>query len=253
MMDATTLDYEFDEENLGFEEPAAQPPVSISWRERISIIAISLGFLTLIVTLIGPLAGTWIGIFLSFGLICLGTSVYFWFAYRDTVPGIKHDGITFSGAKHRGIIGWGLGITITGFYIVLYWWPKYLERAVHLVDPLALLLSGGTADRWFFYGFLYTLAVLVFGIRMFMKFRHNKYQIVRTSSVMFWQLGFAFLIPQVLKSFDQPEFYFTYFWPLKYDYLFPSTVGYLTNHPGALGTFMVFWGAAATFVATPVL
>ena len=147
-----------------------------------------MGFLTLIVTLIGPLAGTWIGIFLSFGLICLGTSVYFWFAYRDTVPGIKHDGITFSGAKHRGIIGWGLGITITGFYIVLYWWPKYLERAVHLVDPLALLLSGGTADRWFFYGFLYTLAVLVFGIRMFMKFRHNKYQIVRTSSVMFLSL-----------------------------------------------------------------
>ncbi|HCR19308.1 MAG TPA: hypothetical protein DIU35_17665, partial [Candidatus Latescibacteria bacterium] len=32
-----------------------------------------------------------------------------------------------------------------------------------------------------------------------------------------------------------------------------STVGYLTNHPGALGTFMIFWGAAATFVATPVL
>jgi Pyruvate/2-oxoacid:ferredoxin oxidoreductase delta subunit len=253
MIEATVLDYEFDEEQLGFEEPAAQPLAPVSWQERASVIAISLGFLALIVTLIGPLSGTWIGFLLSFGPICFGTSAYFWFVYRNTVPGIKHDGITFSAAKHQGIIGWGLGIAITGFYIVLYWWPEYLERAVRLVDPLALLLSGGAADRWFFYGFLYTLAILVFGVRMFMKYRHDKYQIVRTSSVMFWQLGFAFLIPQILKSFNQPEFYFTYFWPLKYHYLFPSTVADLTNHPGGLGTFMVFWGAAATFVATPLL
>ena len=86
-----------------------------------------------------------------------------------------------------------------------------------------------------------------------MKYRHNRYQLIRTASVMFFQLGFAFLIPQILKSFNEPEFYFTYFWPLKPEYLFPSTVSQLTGHPGALGTFMVFWGALASFAATPVL
>ena len=253
MIDTATLDYDFDEETLGFEEPPEQPAPPASWPERLSIAAVSLGFLALIVTLLGPLSGTWTGILLSFGLIVLGSAAYYWFAYRNTVPGIKHDRIMFGSATHLGILGWALGIGITGFYVVLYWFPEYLERGVRLVDPLSLALAGGPADRWFFYGFLYTLAILVFGVRIFMKYRHNRYQIVRTASVMFFQLGFAFLIPQMLKSFNQPEFYFTYFWPLKYDFLFPSTVGSLTSHPGALGVFMVFWGAVATFIATPVL
>ena len=43
------------------------------------------------------------------------------------------------------------------------------------------------------YGLFYTLAVLVMGARMIVKYRHNRYQILRTISVMFFQLGFAFL------------------------------------------------------------
>ncbi|MBL4655420.1 MAG: 4Fe-4S binding protein, partial [Bacteroidia bacterium] len=38
-----------------------------------------------------------------------------------------------------------------------------------------------------------------------------------------------------------------------YDYLFPSTIGYLTEQPGGVGTFMVFWGVVMTFIATPTL
>ena len=70
---------------------------------------------------------------------------------------------------------------------------------------------------------------------------------------MFFQLGFAFLIPFILKGLNQPDFYFTYFWPLKYDYLFPGNVNYLLSHPGGLGFFMIFWGAIMTFIAMPVL
>ena len=254
MMDARVLEYDFDEERLGFEAPQEQPAPSRSAGQQLSVAVLALGVLVLAVALLGSsIAGTWGGLVLSFGMIGLGSAGYFWFEYRDTVPGIKHDGILFSGTMSRGMIGWGLGIFVTGFYVVLYWWPIYLERGVRLVDPLANALAGSKADHWFFYGFLYTLAILVFGVRMFMKYRHNRYQLIRTGSVMFFQLGFAFLIPQLLKAFNEPEFYFTYFWPLKYDYLFPSTVGYLTGHSGALGTFMVFWGAVATFVVTPVL
>jgi polyferredoxin len=51
---------------------------------------------------------------------------------------------------------------------------------------------------------------------------------------------------------QQPEFYFTYFWPLKKEYFFPSDLKALVAS-GNLGLFMAFWGVAVAFIATPVL
>ena len=166
---------------------------------------------------------------------------------------MTNDNLFFRSATNRGAAGWLLGVLLTAFYIVLYWFPRHIESGIRLVDPLARVLSGHPADRWFLYGFLYTLAVLFFGVRMIVKYRHNRYQRIRTYSVMFFQLGLAFLLPHILRSFNEPEFYFSYFWPLKYDYLFPGTVGALIEGPGRLGIFMVSWGAVMTFVAAPVL
>jgi len=70
---------------------------------------------------------------------------------------------------------------------------------------------------------------------------------------MFFQLILAYLIPNFLRLLHQPEFYFSYFWPLKHDYLFPTTVSWLLDTPGALGKFMVFWAAMMSFIATPIL
>jgi ferredoxin-type protein NapH len=52
---------------------------------------------------------------------------------------------------------------------------------------------------------------------------------------------------------NQPEFYFSYFWPLKYDYLFPDTVSGLLSSPGGFGVFLIFWSLMMTFAATPIL
>ncbi|MBL4716565.1 MAG: 4Fe-4S binding protein, partial [Bacteroidia bacterium] len=122
-----------------------------------------------------------------------------------------------------------------------------------MTDPLSQLIRGNAADQWFLYGFFYTIAILLMGIKAIYKYRHSKYQIIRTLSIIITQTGFGFLIPGILQLFNQPEFYFSYFWPLKYDYLFPSTIGYLTEQPGGVGTFMVFWGVVMTFIATPTL
>jgi polyferredoxin len=119
-------------------------------------------------------------------------------------------------------------------------------------DPLAYMIRGEKADQWFVYGTLYTLAVIVMGFKAILKYRHSNYQIVRTCSVIFFQLGFAFLIPHILKMFDQPAFYFHYFWPLEYGYLFPDTMDHFAQK-GSVGVFMVFWGAVMTFIATPIL
>ncbi|MFN9393966.1 MAG: 4Fe-4S binding protein, partial [Flavobacteriales bacterium] len=80
----------------------------------------------------------------------------------------------------------------------------------------------------------------------------SRYQVIRTLSVMFFQLGFAFLLPAWLLRLNQPEFFFTYFWPLKGEYLFPETVTSLRDS-GRLGFFMVFWGVMMLVVVTPVL
>jgi len=234
----------------------------VSAARRLAVAATVAGFAALGLAFAGLQAGEgWLGILLSIGLITAGGSAASILAYRDRTPGIENDGVFFRALTSREAIAWALGILFTGFYVVLYFrddlvargWPDVLAGGVRLVDPLSRLLAGVPADRWFLYGTLYTLAVLVMGVRMLAKYRHSRYQQVRTLSVMFFQLGFAYLIPAFLKALEQPEFYFSYFWPLKYDYLFPGSVGALASHPGGLGVFMVFWAAVLTFVATPVL
>jgi len=190
---------------------------------------------------------------ISYGLIALGGLIYIIRVYKIQLPGVKNNHNWTKAFTSRGAVAWMLGIVITGFYVLLYWFPAYLVHLIHMLDPLSNLIRGRGSDQWFLYGTLYTLSILVMGFKAIMKYRHSNYQIVRTISIMFFQLGFAFLIPAVLQLFNQPEYYFSYFWPLKYDALFPSTVNYLTSHPGALGTFMVFWGGMMTFIATPIL
>lgn len=152
----------------------------------------------------------------------------------------------------RGAIAWGIAILMTGFYIILYWFPYYLEGLIRTMDPMSMILRAKPSDQWFLYGAFYTLAVLIMGIRFIAKYKFSRYHIIRTISVMFFQLGFAFLLPAFLLKLNQPEFYFSYFWPLKYSYLFPNDLDYLIKS-GNMGVFMVFWGLVMTFVATPIL
>ncbi|RMF63382.1 MAG: 4Fe-4S binding protein [Calditrichaeota bacterium] len=190
---------------------------------------------------------------LSIGLAAVGGLLSFLPQLWEGPPGIRNNHLFFRNLTSRGLLAWTAGLLITGFYVILYWFPQLLQNWVRLTDPLSLLISGKPADKWFLYGTFYTTAVLVMGVRMFIRYRHNRYQLVRTASVMFFQLGFAFLLPYTLKGLNEPDFYFTYFWPLKYNYLFPNDVHWLLSQPGGLGTFMVFWGAMMSFVATPVL
>ncbi len=219
----------------------------------LTTLAMGLSFLFINLTGVGsdhPLSF----LFLSVGLITAGSLIYITAMGRSSLPGIKNDNIMFSSWMSRGVLGWVLGVVITVFYIVLYWFPGYLENWIRLMDPLALLIIKKPADQWFLYGSFYTLAVLIMGIRMIIyKYRHNRYHQIRTISIMFFQLGFAYLIPLVLKSLNQPEYYLSYFWPLKIDYFLPATIDSLMAHPGGLGFFFVFWGAVMSFIATPVL
>ena len=123
---------------------------------------------------------------------------------------------------------------------------QFLHYFYTLLNPLSKFLRNKPADKWFLYGFLYTLLVVSMGIRFMRRWNHDKYQKVRTLSVMFFQFGIAFTLPGILESLGSKGFFFHYFWPLKFDYIFPST---LNGLPKA----MAIWTIMVSFVAVPIL
>ncbi|MCA9295466.1 MAG: 4Fe-4S binding protein [Phycisphaerales bacterium] len=275
MIELPILNYSFDEEAAGFGEPAKRPDEKRRVGEYVSIALIAIGAVFLVLALLGigtpatletsgDVARVWTMFAASFGLLVVGGLLYSVFRYKDTTPGIKNDGNTFRNIQRRGLLAWGLGVFITAFYIVLYWFselralgmPDVFATSTRLLDPLSHALRGVAADQWFVYGFLYTILVSVFGVRMILKYRHNRYQMIRTCSVMFFQLGFAFILPGLLKAANQPEFYFTYFWPLKPNYAWPGDTHYILYKGDVLnmvGVFMIAFGVFAILVLTPVL
>ncbi len=233
-----------------------------------ALICIGLSFFGLRLAGLLNFISTGVMIVLLFGLPAFGAFLFFCARYLSRPAGIDNDGIyKKSSLTARGILAWLLGFFLTTFYVIIYWGNGiqlssiqagessyslhdfFTHHVYSLLDPLAYTLSGQASSNWFFYGSLYTFAVLVFGIRMLLKYRHNPYQIVRTFSVMFFQLGFAYIIPNLLKLFSQPEYYFSYFWPLKPEYFYPQT---WIESWGA-GAYFLGFGAFMSFVGTPVL
>ncbi|RMG77703.1 MAG: 4Fe-4S binding protein [Bacteroidetes bacterium] len=134
---------------------------------------------------------------------------------------------------------------------MLYWAPQYITSWMVMVDPVSRALSGNGASQWFLYGLLYTVVVLVMGLRMMAKYRHNRYQLFRTGSVMFFQTAFAFLIPEILVRLNQPYYDFKNIWPLNYTFFFDYNLDTLT-HSGGLGLFMLVWGIVLIIIGVPV-
>ncbi len=167
-------------------------------------------------------------------------------------PGIKNNHIFQHALNNKGWMGILTGALLIGFYILLYFFPAYITNWIIIVDPLQKLINpSATSSQWFLYGFLYTFAVLVMGVRMLIKYRHSKYQIFRTISVMFFQLAFAFLIPEILVLLNQPYFDFKNMWPLDYDFFDAWHINTLTS-AGGLGIFMLAWGITLFVVGVPV-
>lgn len=203
----------------------------------------------------------------ALALITIGTILFTNDLYLKKSAGIKNNGVWFASISSRGVWGWVSGVVLTGFYIVLYFYADLLGLGsdgaantglVALFDPLSYLLSGRPASQWFVYGTLYTIAILVFGYKFMLKYRHNRYQQLRTVSVMFFQLGFAYLIPEFMARLNEsPQYNLPYYdlksvWPLNY-YLFDgwSIDGLITS--GNLGLSMLIFGVLSIFVISPFL
>ncbi|HAV26366.1 MAG TPA: FeS-binding protein [Bacteroidetes bacterium] len=249
-----------------------QPSMSLASPDTYSLsnkqkLALSLGTIGLLILVLafanfGLSANIWV-LALALGLISTGVVLYARAAYLDKIPGIKNDGVWYKSISSRGILGWLTGVVLTSFYIVLYFYPNLLGLGVDgaantgliaLFDPLSQLLSGRDASQWFVYGTLYTVAILAFGYKFMLKYKHNKYQQLRTGSVMFFQLGFAFLIPEFMYRLnsDLPYYDLKSMWPLNY-YIFDewSVKAFLSS--GNIGLGLIIFGIVSVFVISPIL
>ena len=196
----------------------------------------------------------------SIGLVIAGTIWFTMQYYKDALPGIKNNHNWFSSLTSRGSVAWILAIFLTGFYVLLYWFPHLLGQSsdgtgntglIKLFDPLSHFLKGKPASQWFVYGAMYTLTILLLGIKFIVKYRHNKYQVYRTVSIIFFQTAFAFILPEIMQGLNKPYYDFKNIWPLNYYFFFDWNLDAMLA-AGTIGYFMLFWGILSFLVITPV-
>lgn len=215
-----------------------------------------------------------IGLPVSLLGILVGTVIYSARLYLNQPEGIKNNGVWFKSLTNRGVLGWVAGIVLTGFYVLLYWYPEYIgfkaagnEGMVALFDPLSMFFKGKPASQWFVYGTLYTLCITALGIKFLFKYRHNRYQFVRTLVVIASQLFLAYLIPEILAGLNYNDVtnssgeYLGYFntdlkntWPLDYDFFYDWQLNAFQQEAyQPVGVLYLIIGIAMFLVVTPII
>jgi len=206
--------------------------------------------------------------------ILVGTVIYSARLYLNQPEGIKNNGVWFKSLTNRGVLGWVAGIVLTGFYVLLYWYPEYIgfkaagnEGMVALFDPLSMFFKGKPASQWFVYGTLYTLCITALGVKFLFKYRHNRYQFVRTLVVIASQLFLAYLIPEILAGLNYNDVttvngeYLGYFntdlkntWPLDYDFFYDWQLNAFQQEAyQPVGILYLIIGIAMFLVVTPII
>ncbi|WP_430429392.1 4Fe-4S binding protein [Maribacter litoralis] len=242
---------------------AGEPPKALNMGQKLAVLTGMTGMGILILQLFNLNLGN-SALWLSVAILAIFAGII-WFsqaAYAHKHKGIKNDGVWFKSMSSRGVLAWMAGVALTGFYIVLYFYPEYLGLVkdgdntglIALFDPLSKALSGNPASQWFVYGTLYTVAILAFGAKFIWKYRHNKYEQLRTVSVMFFQTAFAFFIPEIMARLngDLPYYDLKNMWPLNY-YNFERyrVNGFIDS--GSVGMTMLLFGIISIFVISPFL
>lgn len=230
--------------------------------QKLGLVIVGLSLLILLITWAGvTLDGSWY-LVVGLGGIFVGTVIYSWRTYSQIPAGIKNNGIYFNSLTNRGALGWVSGIVLTGFYVCLYWYPELLGQSkdgntgiVALFDPLSQFFKGKDATQWFVYGTLYTLIIVALGIKFMYKYRHNRYQLIRTISVTIAQLFLAYLIPEIMEGMNSDKPYFAKdlknMWPLNYYFFEPW---HLQNmQASSTGMIFLVWGILLFAVVTPII
>lgn len=204
---------------------------------------------------------------LSFSLLILGVLIFTIGSYANKTSGIKNNFVFTNSLSNRGLIAWIVGIFLTTFYIQLYWFSETLSSLVKFFNPLAQVLTNKDADHWFVYGTLYTFVIVFLGIKFMFKYRHNRYQLIRTFVLILSQVVFAYFLPQIMEALsfnnsnDISGTYLGYYsgnpvntWPLNYDFFTSShLLAYTQKAYQPIGMSYLIWGILMFLVVTPIV
>jgi len=193
------------------------------------------------------------GLFFIFSILIgtIGALVYIIPEKFAAPAGIKNNNVFKNSATNGGLIGMLAMFFLVMVYIALYFFPEYIIEWVSLVDPLFIALNGKGAGAWSIYGLIYTLAIIIMGVRMFIKYRHSNYHIARTGSIVFFQSCFAFILPEILTRLNQPSTDLKNMWPLDYDFFDAWNLDSLSSS-GGIGMFMLVWGITLFTIGVPL-
>ncbi len=194
--------------------------------------------------------------FSSISIAIVGIS---WNTYQKDSSGTQKPGVWYHSISARGIAAWCTALILTSVYCILYWWPEYFglnpngnTGLIACFDPLSQLLKKQNASQWFVYGVFYTLAILLFGIRFILKYRTNRYQLFRTISIIFFQLVFAFLLPEIMMRLNLPYMDLKNMWPLNYYFFDTWNLQALTN-AGFTGWALLAFSLLMILIISPLL
>lgn len=138
--------------------------------------------------------------------------------------------------RARSPAAWIVAALLIGAYLVLYF--------TEWLTPLSEAL--GLKNKWFLYGGIYSLAMILGAVRYLRAHGNSRYNQVRIAVNVGVQVILAFLLPYFMVVLSGKDFYFSYLWPLKIDYLYPSTI---LSYPPLL----VAWSVLGSLVLFPFL
>jgi ferredoxin-type protein NapH len=144
------------------------------------------------------------------------------------------------GWRNRSAVGWLISAVMVGFYCALYWTDWFDAPSIAL----------GLKNKWYLYGFGYCIAMIGGAIYTLRRHGNSRYNQLRIGVNVAVQVVLGFTLPFVMPMFGGKEYYFSYFWPLKYDYLYPNTLHdlplYLAIY-SIIGSFILAPGMALLF------
>lgn len=148
--------------------------------------------------------------------------------------------------RNRGAVAWAVSFGLIAFYCALYWEG---ELGTYLGMPPVLTWLANAIflpDRWFLYGFLYTILMVAGAVYYLRRHGNAQYNRVRIAVNIFVQSVLSFTLPFVMHALGQKEYYVSYFWPLKWDAIFPHTLQ-------SLPVYLAFYAVFGAFVLAPGL
>lgn len=233
-----------------------------NWTQRTGLFISLLGFGAMVTIWLAKieLNPSWVYLVSILGSMAFGILLYTYGTYKGHTAGIKNNHVMFNAMTNRGVLGFAAGILLTVFYIQLYWYSDSLTELIALFDSYSEIKRGKPADQWFVYGTLYSFVILFLGIKFIIKYRHNRYQLIRTIVVILSQLLLADMLPAIMEAFNYNAAGGYYdanpvqSWPLNYDAFTPGNLkaySYDAHQPVGMAYF--FWSLILFLVVTPVV